>query len=95
MIFDFGYTEGYKNTSDSKKPGAKSHLFTNFIKDFSGKNNSKNILQLKTQNISQDKYLKLYRIKSNLADYNQDTLENSLDFTHENENLFFGFKMAV
>ena len=65
-------------------------MFTNFIKDFSGKNNS-NILQLKTQNISQDKYLKLYRIKSNLADYNQDTLENSLDFTHENEKSFFWF----
>ncbi len=95
LIFDFGYTEGYKNTSDTKKAGSKSHLFTNFIKDFSGKNNSKNILQFKTQNISQDKYLKLYRIKSNLVDYNEDTLENSLDFTHENENLFFGFKMAA
>ncbi len=95
LILDFGYTEGYNNTSASKKPGSKSHIFSSFIKDFSGKNNSKNILHLKTQNISQDKYLKLYRIKSNLVDYNEDTLENSLDFTHENENLFFGFKMAA
>ena len=95
LILDFGYTEGYNNTSDSKKPGSKSHLFSNFVKDFTGKKNSKNILQLKTQNISQDKYLKLYRIKSNLVDYNEDTLENSLDFTHENENLFFGLKIAA
>ena len=36
--------------------------------------------------------LKLYKIKSNLVDYNKDTLENSLNFTHENENFFFGFK---
>ncbi len=95
LILDFGFTEGYNNTSASKKPGSKSHIFSSFIKDFSGKNNSKNILHLKTQNISQDKYLKLYRIKSNLVNYNEDTLENSLDFTHENENLFFGFKMAA
>ena len=94
LILDFGYTEGYSNTSLTKKPGSKSHIFSSFIKDFQGKNNSKNVLQLKTQNISQDKYLKLYRIKSNLVDYNEDTLENSLDFTHEDENLFFGFKMA-
>ncbi len=95
LILDFGYTEGYSTTSATKKPGSKSHIFSSFIKDFKGKDDSKNILQLKTQNISQDKYLKLYRIKSNLVDYNEDTLENSLDFTHEDENLFFGFKMAA
>ena len=95
LILDFGYTDGYKNTSTTKQPGSKSHIFSSFLKNFKGKNNSKNILQLKTQNISQDKYLKLYRIKSNLVNYNEDTLENSLDFTHENENLFFGFKMAA
>ncbi len=94
LILDFGYTEGYNNTSSTKIPGSKSHIFSSFVKNFKGKNNSKNVLQLKTQNISQDKYLKLYRIKSNLVDYNEDTLENSLDFTHEDENLFFGFKMA-
>ena len=95
LILDLGYTEGYNNTSKTKKPGSKSHIFSSFTKDFEGKNNSRNVLQLKTQNISQDKYLKLYRIKSNLVNYNEDTLENSLDFTHEEENLFFGLKMAA
>ena len=31
LIFDFGYSEGYKNTSDTKKPGDKSHFFANFF----------------------------------------------------------------
>ena len=30
------------------------------------------------------------KLKSNLVDYNQDTLESSLDFTHEDEDMFIG-----
>ena len=73
-----------------KKKGNKSHFFTKFNKSFYGKNNSQNTLNLSTQQVSDDKYLKLYKIKSNIVDYNNDTLENSLSFTHENEDLFFG-----
>ena len=38
--------------------------------------------------MSNDKYMKLYRINSNLVDYNQNTLENSLNYSFENEDLF-------
>ena len=34
LIFDFGYTEGYKKTTITKKAGDKSHLFTKFSKNF-------------------------------------------------------------
>ena len=73
---DFGFTDGYKNTSASKKPGQKSHLFAKFVKNFKGKNESENTLSLSVQDVSNDKYLKLYKIKSNLVDYNKDTLES-------------------
>ena len=39
---------------------------------------------------SNDKYLKLYKIKTNLVDYNTDTIENSVSFSHVNDNIFFG-----
>ena len=58
-------------------------------------NGSKNTLNITTQHTSNDKYLELYKLKSNLVDYNKRTLENSLDFTHENENLFFGFNASI
>ena len=95
LIFDTGYTKGYQKTSVTKKSGDKSHFFSEFVKNFYGKNNSENNLSIKTQHVSNDKYLKLYRIKSSLADYNQDTLENSLNFTHENEDYFLGFNTSV
>ena len=94
LIIDFGYTEGYKKTSTKKKKGEKSHFFSKFVKNFDTKNGS-NTLNISLQDVSNDKYLKLYKIKSNLVDYNKDTLESSINFSHENENLFFGLNASV
>ena len=47
------------------------------------------MFSLSVQDVSNDKYLKLYKIKSNLVDYNNDTLQSSLNYTHENENIFW------
>ncbi len=94
LVADFGYTQGYKNTDETKLSGDKSHFFSKFVKNFKGKNNSENSFQLSLQDISNDKYLKLYKINTSLVDYETDNLVNSLDFTHENENLFLGFKAS-
>ena len=94
LIFDLGYTDGYKKTSSTKKAGEKSHFFSKFVKNYKGKDDSDNNIELSLQEVSNDKYLKLYKIKTNLVDYNTDTIENSLNFTHENENLFLGIKAS-
>ncbi len=92
FLTDFGYTEGYKKTSANKKAGDKSHLFTKFTKNFKGKSNSDNTFNFVTQHVSNNKYLKLYKIKSNLVDYNKDVLENEINFTHTKDDLFFGLQ---
>ena len=83
LILDFGFTEGYKKNIINKKTWRKVTFFSKFTKTFRGKNNSSNSLSLQTQDTSNDKYLKLYKIKSNLVDFNQNILENTLSFTHE------------
>jgi LPS-assembly protein len=95
FLTDFGFTEGYKKTTASKKAGDKSHLFTEFSKNFKGKFNSDNSFNFITQYVSNNKYLKLYKIKSNLVDYNKDTLENEINFNHTKDDLFFGFKASL
>ncbi len=96
LLADFGYTEGYKNISATKKRGDKSHFFTKIVKKFDNNNSdSENSFDLSVQHVSNDKYLKLYKIKSNLVDYNTNNLENSLNFTHEDDNLFLGFNTSV
>ena len=95
LMADFGYTEGYKNTSSSKKAGSKSHFFAKYVKNFTTKNNAENSFNLSIQDVSNDKYLKLYKIKSNLVDYNVDTLESSINFIHQSEDIFLGLDAVV
>ena len=95
LIIDLGYSEGFKKVEKSKKVGDRSHLFTKFVKNFKSKNNASNSFELSLQNVSDDKYLKLYKIRSNLASYENETLENSINFTHQNEDLFLGFNASA
>ena len=95
LLTDFGYTQGYKKTSTSKKSGEKSHFFTKYVKNFTDKNNFENSLNINFQEVSNDKYLKLYKIESNLVDHNLETLENSINYTHEREDLFLGFDASI
>ncbi len=95
LITNFGFTEGYKNTSETKKSGNKSHFFSQFVKKFKGKEGSDNEFKLSLQKVSNKKYLKLYKIKNNLVNYEDDILENSINFSHEDENLFFGLQASA
>ncbi len=95
LIFDFGFTEGYKKTSQTKSAGSKTHFFSNFTKNFEGFNNSQNNFDIKLQHVSNRKYLKLYKIKSDIVDYETNTLENTLNFSRQEDDLFFGFKASV
>ena len=57
-----GYTKGYKKTSDKKIGGDKSHFFSEFTHNFEDRNNIVSNLTIKTQDVSNDKYLKLYKL---------------------------------
>ncbi len=95
LLADFGYTEGFKKTNSKKKSGNKSHFFSNFSQNLNFDDGGKGFLNIKTQKVSNDKYLKLYKLKSDLIDYNNQTLENSIDYSFENEDLFFGFNSSI
>ena len=47
------------------------------------------------QNTNNKKYLKLYKIDTILADHNKDILENSINFSHQNDDLFLGFNSSI
>ena len=50
LLADFGYTEGYKKNTKTKKGGEKSHFFSKFIKNFSNEN-SESTLSLSVQDV--------------------------------------------
>ena len=51
--------------------------------------NSESTLSISTQESSNDKYFKPYKIDSELVNQDIETLENKLNFTHSNDDMFF------
>ncbi len=95
MILNMGYTKGYKETSAKKIPGDKSHLFTKFTHNFESKKGQESNFTFQTQDVSNDKYLKLYKIESNLVDYNQDNLKNSINYSQSENDYFFSLDASI
>ena len=95
LILDMGYTEGYRKSAANKSTGDKSHAFMKFVKNFKGIKNSENNFELSLQDVSDDKYLKLYKIETNLASYETEILEKTINFSHENDDFFLGFNAGA
>ena len=91
LILDFGHT----TNSSPKKENGQSHLFANFYRNIK-KENSNNSFELNFQHVADNKYLKRYQLNTKLAKHNViNTLENHLDFTHEEDDLLLGLKFSA
>ena len=95
LFADFGYTKGFKRKTEKKKLGDKSHFFSKFVKNFEGKNNSLNTLNLSVQNVSDKKYFKLYKLNTDLVTSSTEVLENTIDFSHQNDDFFFNINTSI
>ncbi len=92
------YKQAFKNAtllSDFGFTGEKNHFFNELVKDFKFTDDSSGELLIISQNVSDDKYLKKYKIISNLVEYDESVLENSINYSYVNEDTFFGFNTSV
>ena len=94
LVVDLGYTEGLKKSDTKKNTGERSHGFLRFVKNFRETNRS-NELELNLENVSNRKYLKTYKIQSELINSNENTLENYLKFNSTGEDDFYGIETAI
>tara|TARA_X000001036_G_scaffold340216_1_gene319456 strand:- start:1077 stop:3476 length:2400 start_codon:yes stop_codon:yes gene_type:complete len=94
LVVDLAYTEGLKKSDSKKDTGQRSHSFLRFIKNFEN-NERANELELNLENISNRKYLKTYKIQTDLVNSDENILENYLKFNSTGENDFFGIEASV
>ena len=97
LTLDFGHTEGYRNATGTKKLGDKSHIFLNFLRNFNKTESINKNLEVSIQHVTDKKYLKLYKIDSNLVNYETEVLENSVDYSviNDDKNHFFSFNASA
>ena len=95
LITDFGYTQGYKKTSNKKTGGGRTHFFTKFNSTFIDEESKNSNLEINLQKVSNDTYFKIYDVKSILVDKNQSILENSINYTYQNEDFSINFNPSI
>ena len=91
LYIDTSYTEGLKKKTSKINLGERSHFFLNFFKVFK-KNNRDNEIKINIESASNRKYLKTYKIETDLVDYSKNIFENYISFSSSGEDNFFGLE---
>lgn len=95
LIVDTSFSQGYKNTSTKKKGGSRSHFFSRFSKILIDEKEKNSNLELNIQRTANDTYFKIHDINTNLVSSEVSVLENTVDYTYQNKDIFFGTNMGV
>ena len=95
LIVDGGYTQGYKKKTNIKTSGGRAHFFSKFNMNFLYDDEKSSDLEINIQKTSNDTYLKVYDINSELVDKDQDVLENTINFNYQNKDFYFGLTPSV
>ncbi|MDB9795792.1 hypothetical protein OAB44_00115 [Pelagibacteraceae bacterium] len=95
LIVDAGYTSGYKKKNNKKTGGDRSHIFARFNKKLINENEKKSDLEINLQNASNDTYFKVHDINTLLVDKDKNILENTIDYSYQNKDLFFGLSPSI
>ena len=77
-IFDSGYTKGYKNPKGLQTSGSRNHFFFRSNIDLDLDLFDESTLYLNMQRVSNDTYLKVHKINTELTDYGNSELTNEI-----------------
>ena len=95
LTVDAGFTQGYKKKDTKKSDGSRTHFFSKYIMKLIDEQDKKSSLEVDIEKVSNDTYLKVYDVKSSLADKEKTILENKIDFVYQNEDFYFGLTPSV
>jgi len=95
LIVDTGYTQGYKKKDAKKTNGGRAHFFANINTSLINQDEKNSSLEVNLEQVSNDTYFKVYDINSSLVDNNRGVLENTIDFTYQNKDFYFGLTPGI
>ncbi len=95
LIVDTSFTQGYKNKTNKKSSGSRAHFFTRFTKSIIDEGDKNSNIEVNIQRLSNDTYFKIHDINSTLVKQDTNILSNTLDYTYQDKDLFFGSNASV
>ncbi len=95
FILDTGYTKGYKNKTNKRSPGSRTHIFSKFYKSLTNDEDSASDIEINLQHVSNRTHLTVNKLQTSLVDYLDNTLKNSIDYSSQRDDLFFNVKVSA
>ena len=95
FILDTSYTEGYKETSETKTKGSRNHIFAQLDFDFAAEKDYESTLSLKMQKVSNDTYFQIHDIDTALVDSENTNLENKISYSFNKNNAFLNISGTI
>ena len=89
LFIDAGYTPGYKKKSNTKTDGSRLHFFSKFNMSLIEEDDKNSNLEINLQKATNDTYFKIYDLETSLVDKEKKDLENSINYTYQNEDFYF------
>ena len=95
LTLDTSYTDGYKNLTDTKTDGSRSHVFAQLDLNFNEDDSYESNLNLKIQRTSNDTFLRAHSIDTELVDSKNTILEYILDYNFVKDSMFLNICNTV
>ena len=95
LFVDSSYTKGYKKTDKVKKSeGSRSHFFSRFTYDWSKEEYSSN-LEVNLQHVSNDTYLKVHDINTELVNKDNNIIKKDLNYEFQDDKNYLSVSAAM
>ena len=95
LFVDAGYSKGYKKNNEKKSKGGRAHFFSNFNMSLIDEQEKNSNIEVNVEKVSNSTYFKVYDVNTALVKNDKTILENKIDFTFQNKDLYFGLSPSV
>ncbi len=95
LTLDTSYNQGYKNTSSTKTPGSRNHIFAELDFDLSEGRSYESNFSLKIQKASNDTYFRVHDINTALVNSENTNLENKISYNYNKDNTYLDISATV
>ena len=95
LTLDTSYTEGYKETTETKTAGSRNHIFAKLDINLGEDKPYESDLAFQIQKTSNDTYFKIHDINTALVDSDNLNLVNKIDYNFAKDNIYLNISGSV
>ena len=95
LHLDTSYTEGYKNTSDTKTPGSRNHFFAKYYMNLNQDPSYSSRFSIDLKKVNNPTYLRIQNINTSLVNSENTNLMSQIAYSYKRDDFRFNISSKV